>query len=65
MVITGDPSQIDLPPGQQSGLEQAVALLGRVDGISAIRFLGSDVVRRELVARIVNAYDAAERASAE
>jgi phosphate starvation-inducible PhoH-like protein len=57
MVITGDPSQIDLPPGQKSGLIEAVELLNGVEGIEAVRFQGSDVVRRDLVARIVNAYD--------
>jgi phosphate starvation-inducible protein PhoH and related proteins len=59
MVITGDPSQIDLPPGQESGLEQAVSLLSGVKGIDAIRFKSADVVRRDLVARIVEAYDKA------
>ncbi len=60
MAVTGDPSQIDLPPGQRSGLEQAVGLLGGVKGIEAIRFEASDVVRRDLVARIVEAYEKAE-----
>jgi len=60
MVITGDPSQIDLPPGMTSGLEQAVGLLSGVNGIEAVRFTGSDVVRRDLVARIVAAYDKAD-----
>ncbi len=59
MVITGDPSQIDLPTGQVSGLEEAVRLLDGVKGIEAIRFTGQDVVRRDLVARIVAAYDKA------
>jgi phosphate starvation-inducible PhoH-like protein len=57
MVVTGDPSQIDLPPGQRSGLEEAVGLLTGVRGIEAIRFTSADVVRRDLVARIVDAYD--------
>lgn len=57
MVVTGDPSQIDLPAGMTSGLEEAVQLLSGVQGIRAVRFTGSDVVRRELVARIVAAYD--------
>ncbi|MFM1813753.1 MAG: hypothetical protein RLZ98_448 [Pseudomonadota bacterium] len=61
MVVTGDPSQIDLPPGQKSGLREAVGLLAGVEEIEVIRFTGSDVVRRELVARIVAAYDAAEQ----
>lgn len=59
MVITGDPSQIDLPLGQESGLEQAVSLLSDVKGIETIRFKSADVVRRDLVARIVEAYDKA------
>jgi phosphate starvation-inducible PhoH-like protein len=56
-VVTGDPSQIDLPNGMKSGLEEAISLLNGVNGIEAIRFTGSDVVRRDLVARIVEAYD--------
>ncbi|HRN88204.1 PhoH family protein [Hyphomicrobium sp.] len=59
MVITGDPSQIDLPPGMTSGLEEAVSFLKGVDGITAVRFQTQDVVRRDLVARIVAAYDRA------
>jgi phosphate starvation-inducible PhoH-like protein len=59
MVVTGDPSQIDLPSGQRSGLEEAVGLLTGVRGIEAIRFTAGDVVRRDLVARIVEAYDRA------
>jgi phosphate starvation-inducible PhoH-like protein len=68
MVVTGDPSQIDLPPGQRSGLEEAVGLLSGVSGIEIVRFANADIVRRDLVARIVEAYDqvappAAPRAS--
>lgn len=59
MVVTGDPSQVDLPPGMRSGLEEAVGLLDGVPGIEAVRFANSDVVRRDLVARIVDAYDRA------
>jgi phosphate starvation-inducible PhoH-like protein len=59
MVITGDPSQIDLPAGQKSGLEEAVSLLAGIKGIEAVRFNSGDVVRRDLVARIVEAYDKA------
>jgi len=61
MVVTGDPSQIDLPSGMASGLGEAVGLLKGVEGVAAIEFSGSDVVRRELVARIVAAYDSAEK----
>jgi phosphate starvation-inducible protein PhoH and related proteins len=57
MVVTGDPSQIDLPSGQRSGLEEAVAVLNGVPGIEAVRFMNADVVRRDLVAKIVEAYD--------
>jgi len=60
MVVTGVPTQIDLPAGMRSVLDEAVTLLANVPGISATRFTGQDVVRRELVARIVEAYDNAE-----
>jgi phosphate starvation-inducible protein PhoH and related proteins len=59
MVVTGDPTQIDLPGGQRSGLEEAVGLLKAVRGIEVVRFTSVDVVRRDLVARIVEAYEAA------
>jgi phosphate starvation-inducible PhoH-like protein len=59
MAVTGDPSQVDLPAGQKSGLEDAVGLLEGVRGIAAVRFTAADVVRRDLVARIVEAYDRA------
>lgn len=57
MVVTGDPSQIDLPPGTKSGLQEATQLLAKVEGISAVHFSAADVVRRDLVAKIVTAYD--------
>jgi phosphate starvation-inducible PhoH-like protein len=57
MVVTGDPSQVDLPPGQRSGLSEAAALLAGVEGIAQIAFTAEDVIRHELVARIVAAYD--------
>lgn len=59
MIVTGDASQVDLPPGQTSGLVEASRLLEGVDGISMIQFRDQDVVRHELVARIVRAYDRA------
>jgi phosphate starvation-inducible PhoH-like protein len=59
MIVTGDPSQIDLPRGQTSGLDEATKLLARVEGISQVVFTAEDVIRHELVARIVAAYDAA------
>ncbi|MCT8972137.1 PhoH family protein [Microbaculum marinisediminis] len=60
MIVTGDPSQVDLPPGQRSGLSEATSLLKGVDGIGQIAFGEADVVRNPLVARIVRAYEAAE-----
>ena len=57
MIVTGDLTQIDLPPGQTPGLEEAISLLKRIDEIDHIAFNNRDVVRRELVARIVEAYD--------
>ncbi len=63
MVVTGDPSQVDLPPGTRSGLAEALETLQSVDGISVVRFSDRDVVRHEFVARIVRAYEARERAA--
>jgi phosphate starvation-inducible PhoH-like protein len=59
--VTGDVSQIDLPKGAMSGLVEAERILKRVKGISVTRFTSADVVRHPLVARIVDAYDAAGR----
>jgi phosphate starvation-inducible protein PhoH and related proteins len=59
MMVTGDPSQVDLPPGQTSGLTEAVRLLEGVEGIAHVKFTAADVIRHELVARIVEAYDKA------
>ncbi|WP_439499698.1 PhoH family protein [Bosea sp. (in: a-proteobacteria)] len=61
MIITGDPSQIDLPPGQRSGLIEAVKLLSGVEGVGHARFEEGDVVRHDLVRRIVMAYESAAR----
>jgi phosphate starvation-inducible PhoH-like protein len=58
MVVTGDPSQIDLPNARDSGLAHAVGLLDGVKGIEITRFTAADVVRHPLVERIVRAYDA-------
>ncbi len=57
MVVTGDPSQVDLPPGTRSGLKDAIDILHGVDGIQMIWFGAEDVVRHSLVASIVRAYD--------
>ena len=59
MIVTGDPSQTDLPSGQTSGLSEAIRLLADVEGIGHVTFTADDVVRHELVARIVRAYDKA------
>jgi phosphate starvation-inducible PhoH-like protein len=57
MVITGDPSQVDLPQGMRSGLSDALDTLEGVSGIHVVRFDKRDVVRHRLVARIVDAYE--------
>jgi phosphate starvation-inducible PhoH-like protein len=62
MIVTGDPTQIDLPPGQKSGLVEAVRILSGVEGISRVTFKEQDVVRHDLVRRIVTAYEADTRA---
>lgn len=61
MIITGDPTQIDLPPGQVSGFAEAIALLKDVEGIGHVKFGHQHVVRHDLVRRIVQAYE--ERAA--
>jgi phosphate starvation-inducible protein PhoH and related proteins len=57
MIVTGDPSQIDLPPNTRSGLVEALRVLNGVEGIVTVRFNDVDVVRHPLVAEIVRAYD--------
>src|SRR5205807_1001575 len=57
MIVTGDPSQVDLPYGQASGLAEGTRLLAGVEGISHVVFTSADVIRHELVQRIVEAYD--------
>jgi phosphate starvation-inducible PhoH-like protein len=56
-VITGDPTQIDLPHHKKSGLIEAAQALSKVEGISMIRFEKRDVVRHALVQRIIAAYE--------
>ena len=58
--ITGDLSQIDLPPNIKSGLKDAIEVLEKISGISIIRFSGNDIIRHPMVTRIVNAYDKRE-----
>ncbi|MBZ8133727.1 PhoH family protein [Afifella sp. IM 167] len=57
MIVTGDPSQIDLKEGEISGLMEATRILGGVEGIEIVRFKAEDVVRHPLVQRIVDAYE--------
>jgi phosphate starvation-inducible protein PhoH and related proteins len=57
-VVTGDITQIDLPSGAESGLKNAIKILSDVQGISFTYFTPGDVVRHELVQRIVEAYEA-------
>src|SRR5213083_708864 len=57
-VVTGDVTQIDLPPGRTSGLVEAVKVIGEVEGIAFIHFDERDVVRHSLVQQIVKAYEA-------
>ncbi len=64
MVVTGDVTQMDLPPEQQSGLIAVGEVLGTVEGIEFVRFGGEDVVRHKLVQRIVEAYDEHSRSDA-
>ena len=66
MVVTGDPSQSDLPGGRAEGLAEALSILDGVDGVGIARFGEQDVVRHALVTRIVGAYNAndAKRAAA-
>ncbi|MSO71071.1 MAG: phosphate starvation-inducible protein PhoH [Alphaproteobacteria bacterium] len=60
MAVTGDLSQIDLPRGARSGLQDAVEILGKVEGVAFIRLTDADMVRHPLVTRVVKAYDAFE-----
>mgnify|MGYP001312337845 FL=1 len=59
MIVTGDPTQVDLPPNTKSGLVEALKILDGVSGIVTVRFNDADVVRHPLVAEIVRAYDRA------
>jgi phosphate starvation-inducible protein PhoH and related proteins len=63
-VVTGDPTQVDLARNQKSGLADARQVLAGVAGVAMTSFLAADVVRHPLVARIVTAYEARDRAAA-
>jgi phosphate starvation-inducible protein PhoH and related proteins len=62
MIVTGDPTQSDLRPGELSGLYEATRILDGVEGVAIVRFTGADVVRHPLVQRIVDAYERDEKA---
>jgi len=57
MVVTGDLTQVDLPSGKRSGLNDAVEVLRGIEGISFVYFDDRDVVRHSLVQKIVKAYE--------
>jgi phosphate starvation-inducible protein PhoH and related proteins len=61
MAVTGDLTQIDLPPGAECGLEDALDTLDGTEGVATVHFDDGDVVRHPLVARIVRAYDRRDR----
>jgi len=63
-VVTGDPTQIDLPPSRQSGLIEAVGILTETSGVAVVRLGEKDVVRHPLVMRIIAAYEQHRQASA-
>lgn len=63
MIVTGDLTQIDLPPSQTSGLVQALDVLKNIDGLSIIRMTKRDIVRHKLVTRVVEAYEQFEQKS--
>lgn len=65
MIVTGDPSQVDLPYGQISGLVEAMEILPVIEGVEKVVFSAADVVRHRLVTEIVNAYEAAAKIQAE
>ena len=61
MIVTGDMTQIDLPPSQRSGLAEATSILKGVEGIAFIEMDKKDIVRHKLVTRIVEAYEKHDR----
>lgn len=65
MIITGDMTQVDLPPGTQSGLREALGILGGVEGISVVNLTQTDIVRHKLVTKIVKAYEKFDKSKKE
>jgi phosphate starvation-inducible PhoH-like protein len=60
MVVTGDPSQSDLPGGRADGLNDGLRILNGVEGVAVAHFSEKDVVRHALVTRIIAAYNKAD-----
>ncbi len=60
-IITGDPSQVDLPDGQKNGLLRACDILADVDGVGVVRFDQGDIVRHKLVQKIVSAFENSQK----
>ena len=56
MVVNGDPSQVDLPKNVHSGLSDAVQRLKGVDGVAVVELTSQDIVRHQVVQKIVTAY---------
>lgn len=65
MIITGDMTQVDLPRGTQSGLREALSILGGVEGISVVNLTQIDIVRHKLVTKIVKAYEKFDKSKKE
>jgi phosphate starvation-inducible PhoH-like protein len=61
MVVTGDPTQADLPAGITSGLQEAAEVLEGLEGVAICRLTAADVVRHPLVQRLVTAYAERDR----
>ena len=65
MIITGDMTQVDLPRGTQSGLREALGILGGVEGISVVNLTQTDIERHKLVTKIVKAYEKFDKSKKE
>jgi len=61
VVVSGDTSQVDLPPHAKSGLIDAIGRLGHIDGFANVLLTGADIVRHRLVQEIVRAYEEGPR----
>ena len=61
MIVTGDLTQVDLPHDQKSGLRDAVERLKKIKGVSIVEFDQKDIVRHQLVGRIIEAFEKTEK----